>query len=71
MSILKIRDEKGDIIDIPAIKGEKGDKGDAYTLTEADKNEISNMAKPDMNNYYTKEEINAILGDIESLLGGI
>lgn len=35
----------GDIsADELGIKGEKGDKGDTYTLTEADKQEIANMA---------------------------
>lgn len=45
MAILKFRDEKGNIIEIPALKGDKGDNG--YTpikgtdyWTEADKNEI-------------------------------
>ena len=28
MAILRVRDEKGNVIEIPAIKGDKGDKGD-------------------------------------------
>lgn len=40
-SILRVRDGKGNIIEIPAIKGGKGDKGDSYILTEADKQEIA------------------------------
>ena len=71
--ILRIRDENGNVVTVPAIKG---DKGDSYVLTEADKEEIASMVEvsggtTDMDNYYTKEEINAIVGDIETLLGGI
>lgn len=40
MAILKIRDSNGNIQEILAIKG---DKGDSYVLTEADKMEIANM----------------------------
>lgn len=43
MAILKIRDSNGNVQDILAFKGEKGDKGDAYVLTEADKQEIAEM----------------------------
>ena len=32
---------------------------------------ISGGGTADMENYYTKEEINDIVGDIETLLGGI
>lgn len=56
-SILRVKDSNGNIIDIPTIRGEKGDpftyedftseqlealKGDDYVLTEADKAEIAN-----------------------------
>ena len=37
MAILKIKDADGNIYDIPAIKGPKGDP---YTLTEEDKEQI-------------------------------
>lgn len=37
-SILKVKDQNGNIIDIPAIKGED------YILTEADKAEIAQQA---------------------------
>lgn len=37
-SILRVRDKNGNIIDIPFVKG---DKGDTYVLTEADKQEIA------------------------------
>ena len=40
MAILKIRDSNGNIQEILAIKG---DKGDSYILTEADKMEIASM----------------------------
>jgi hypothetical protein len=39
-SILRVRDENGNIIDIPALKGEKGD---SYVLTEADKSSIKDL----------------------------
>ena len=42
MSVLYIRDQKGNIIPIPAIKGEKGD---AYVLTVQDKKEIAEQIK--------------------------
>ena len=42
-SILRVKDDKGNIINIPAIKGDKGDKGDSYVLTPEDKQEIANM----------------------------
>lgn len=57
MSILKVRDKDGKVYEILALKGEKGDKGDSGTA--------------DFNNYYTKNEINGLVGDIETLLGGI
>lgn len=59
-SVLRVKDKDGNVIDIPAIKGEKGEdgytpikgvdyfdgekgeKGDPYTLTEADKETIVN-----------------------------
>ena len=37
MSILRFRDENGNIIEIPALRGEKGDKGDPYLLTDQDR----------------------------------
>lgn len=40
MAILKIRDENGNIIEIPALKG---DKGDSYVLTDVDKQEIADI----------------------------
>lgn len=59
ISILRVKDAEGNIIEIPAIKG---DKGDAYILTEADKEEISNMAKPDVDQTYNPESENAQSG---------
>lgn len=46
MAILKIRDSDGNVQEILALQGEKGDKGDAgnnYVLTDADKQEIAEM----------------------------
>ena len=37
MAIIKVRDENGDVINIPAFVGPKGDPGADYVLTEADK----------------------------------
>ena len=57
MAILRVKDENGNIIDIPAIKGDKGKDGytpikgvdyfdgkdgQDYVLTSADKTEIAN-----------------------------
>lgn len=39
--ILTVRDEAGNIIEIPALQG---DKGDDYVLTAADKQEIAGIA---------------------------
>lgn len=40
MSIIRIRDEHGNVREVTAIKG---DKGDSYILTEADKQEIAGI----------------------------
>lgn len=40
MSILKIRDKNGNVQEITVMKG---DKGDAYVLTETDKQEIAEI----------------------------
>ena len=42
MAILKVRDDKGNIIDIPAIKGDKGDSG-VYIGTEKPTDESVNV----------------------------
>ena len=73
---LKIGDGVTAFNNLPWKKGPKGDNGDSYVLTEADKEEIASMVEvsggtTDMDDYYTKEEINDIVGDIETLLGGI
>lgn len=45
--ILRVKDDKGNWISIPAIQGEQGEKGDkgdtgeSYILTSADKEEIA------------------------------
>lgn len=38
--ILRVKDENGNVIEVLAIKGEKGD---TYTLTETDKQEIAEL----------------------------
>lgn len=60
MSVLKIRDKNGNVIDVPVLRGKKGDpgakgdkgekgdpgaKGDTYILTDADKEEIAQMVE--------------------------
>ncbi len=47
---------------VQGIKGEKGDKGDSYVLTEADKNEISAMVTPVVDQTYSPESENAQSG---------
>ena len=41
MAILKVRDEQGNIIEIPAIKGDKGERGDPASATDVQINGIS------------------------------
>ena len=41
MSVLKIKDQNGQWTDVLSIKGEKGDNGQDYVLTENDKQEIA------------------------------
>ena len=57
--VLSVKDKEGNLIPIPAIKG---DKGDAYVLTKADKEEIANMAKPTIDQTYNPESENAQSG---------
>ena len=47
MALLRIRDKDGNIIEVPALKGDKGDKGDNYILTDDDKAEIANQVSGD------------------------
>lgn len=44
MAILKIKDENGNIIDIPALRGKDGRDGENYVLTPDDKDEIASLA---------------------------
>lgn len=46
MAVLRVKDENGNVIDIPAIKG------DDYILTEEDKKEIADMISPDTTKTY-------------------
>ena len=41
--ILTVYDDNGNEIPIPAIRGEKGEKGDSYVLTQDDKREIAEI----------------------------
>ena len=44
MAILKVRDDNGNVFEIPAIVGPKGENGDDYVLTDTDKQEIAAQA---------------------------
>ena len=41
--VLKIKDENGNVISVPAIKGDPGKDGSDYVLTDTDKQEIADM----------------------------
>ena len=79
MAILKIKDENGNIIEVPALKGDKGDNG--YTpvkgtdyWTEADKAEIKNYANQQISNKVTKihcsyeDNVSTISADMGTIL---
>ncbi len=60
------------------VNGENGVDGKDYVLTDADKQEIAemvaNIAMPvqdnvDLSNYYTKNEVNALIPTVPTLLG--
>ena len=67
--ILTVRDADGNIIKIPAIKGDKGDrgiqgeKGDSYILTDADKQQIANV----VGSAFGINVLDGFLGDISGL----
>jgi hypothetical protein len=66
MAILKIRDENDNIIEIPALKG---DKGDAYILTDTDKQDIASIvAETELNS--VDAVLDEILASQASYLGG-
>jgi hypothetical protein len=44
MAIVKIRDAEGNVQEMLAIKGKDGKNGSDYVLTDADKQEIAEMA---------------------------
>lgn len=62
MSIIRIRDEHGNVQDVTVIKG---DKGDSYILTEADKQEIAAIVAGAMsvsdNGYLNEDEVMALI----------
>lgn len=57
MAIMKVRDENGDIIDIPALVGPPGKD---YMLTESDKAEIAAQAA-ELVEVPTEEQINSMI----------
>lgn len=46
MAILKLRNENGDIVEVPLLRGPQGP---AYTLNDADKNTIAAAVKASLN----------------------
>lgn len=60
MAIIKVRDENGKVIDIPAFAGPKGDPGADYVLTEEDKAEIAAQAV-ELVEVPTEEQINGLI----------
>ena len=64
--VLSVRDKEGNIIPIPAIKG---DKGDSYTLTEADKEEIAGIVATEVETDMA-EVLASLNSYAESLIGG-
>ena len=85
MAILRIRDENGVWIDIPALKGDPGKDGSPgapgkdYVLTDEDKQEIAELINiptkvsqlENDSKFVNEDKLNEIVGDIERLLGGI
>ena len=61
MAIIKIKDASGKVYEILAIKGEKGDKGDGYILTDEDKGEIAARVSGDFVSY--SEDVSENLTD--------
>ena len=47
-----IRDKNGKLKSILALKGDKGEKGDTYTITESDKQEIAQTVKTEYTNKF-------------------
>lgn len=49
MAFLKLRDENGNIVEVPVLRGPKGETGPAYTLNDTDKNTIADAVKASLN----------------------
>lgn len=62
-SILRVKDQNGKIVDIPAIKG------DSYILTEADKLEIKDAVLQEVPTI--DETVEAVLAALTSAEGGV
>ena len=74
--ILNVRDENGNFIPISALKGEKGEKGDSYVLTDADKKEIANIVLANLStasiaeqDYVTEEQVQRMIDDAVADIG--
>lgn len=74
MSVLKIKNEAGEWVQINTIRGEKGEKGDAADLssyaktadlatvaTSGSYNDLKDKPTVDLSNYYTKSEVNEVV----------
>lgn len=76
MAIMRLLDENGEFINIPAIQGAPGKDGEQGPQGEpgpkGDKGEPGKDGiTQDLSNYYNKNEIDTMIGDIESLLSEV
>ena len=73
MAILRIKDENGNFINIPTLKGEKGDVGPQGPQGEQGIQGPKGQDgyTQDLSNYYTKNEVDELVGDIESVLNEV
>ena len=68
MSVLKIKNAQGEWQEVPFIKGDKGDKGDTYVLTEEDKEDIAGLVDIPIQIKYVKDDESDNGGVIEGLV---
>ena len=76
MAILQVKDKNGNFINIPSIVGPQGPEGKpGIQGPQGPKGEDGKDGKDgytqDLSNYYTKEETDELIGDIETLLSEV